>query len=626
MTPDAPISTRTNAAVVLQKHWRGRLVRRALNKREIERRLLIGMTNPSWKSTKILDDYEKHREERRAFRYKQLRDYVQANIDEKVRLLRVVGPRLLEDISEEIRQWFYRWYTEIKNFDKYPDETVGGTILVVRDETWTPQEWLDEVERIRRLKERGIDPVKEAKAKKEAEKKAEKEWKAKLKELNKKEKQQAKAREAAGLILMNFEQSVAADLFNEGFTEQRKIWDKKSNTDNPFYKPDMELIQEQKCYEMQLEVRKEVDVLMRIELALLNDALAKDTNKKVKPAKPPKAKKEKKSKDLTAHRTTEDLFQELVDNGIIHTYPKVKLNDFIGDYSYNNYEKRGMNLNPMPCLGDIRNAVMVNCILPLGVNSIVKPKSVLIAGPPQSGKHLLANAIFNETKCVLFDISPPILADKYIGKKEMVMLVHLINKMSRILQPSIIFIDGGEKPFYKKIPPSEKMNNPKKMGGVLLKNIIKPITPADKVLVLAISKEPFNAQGKMQKTFERIMLIPRPDYGSLYIYLRELLMSYHGINRNFNVSELASLTLYHSFPLLKSAIETVLTSERIAQLSYKPFDSHEVIEVLLDSPPPINDKEWAKYEKWFLKTPLNKRRNKLIAIETEKIAAQNKTK
>lgn len=154
---------------------------------------------------------------------------------------------------------------------------------------------------------------------------------------------------------------------------------------------------------------------LRAELDLLKDAFERDRGKKYKP-KRVKTKKEK-NKDPTANRTTEDLFQELTTNGIIHPYPKGKLSDFFGDFSYGNWDRRMLDMDPPATLGDVRQAVQLNCILPMAVKTLPRPKSVLIAGHRQSGKHVLANAIFNETKCVLFDLSPPILAGKYPGKQ-----------------------------------------------------------------------------------------------------------------------------------------------------------------------------------------------------------------
>ncbi|KAF5299568.1 hypothetical protein FQR65_LT09373 [Abscondita terminalis] len=617
--PDAPIEIRIQAATVLQKHWRGHWTRKLFKLREVERRILIGMDEPIWKTQKIFDDYDRGLEQRRQEKLRKIKEYIKLDTDEKVKLLRVVGPRLFEDITEEIRQWFYKFYTEVKGFDKYPDEIDGGSILIVREETPTPKEWLSQQNKLKLENAKG-DAKAKAKKQKEKEKKILKQKLAKEKALEKKEKEQARQREAAGILLLKFEKSKAAELFEEGFEEYKTIWDPKPDHLNPQCKPYMDMITEKRCYEVQLEIRKEVDELMRLELEYLNAALAKDNKKKYKPPKRKKEKKKKKNKktnDLTSHRTTEELFQELVDNGIIHTYPKVRLSDFKGDVSYNNFEKREMNLNPSPCLGDIRTAVMINCILPLGVNVMLKPKSVLIAGPPRSGKRVLANAIFNETRCVLFDISPPVLAGKYTGKKGMNMLVHLINKMARLLQPSIIFVDGAEKPFYKKIPHEEQENEPRKMGGVLFKNIVKPIKPEDRVLVLGITSEPLKAKKKMEKTFERIIFLSQPDYGSIYLYLRELLMSYRGIDRNFNVSELATMVKNISLSYIKETLEKVLSTSRIAELEYKPFDSHEFLDALFEAPPPLTEKVWAKYEKWFNRTSLARRRDRLIAIQAE---------
>lgn len=96
------------------------------------------------------------------------------------------------------------------------------------------------------------------------------------------------------------------------------------------------------------------------------DAQAKDKKQKKKPAKKKKGKKKKGKKDITAHRTIEDLFQELYDNRVIRTYPAYTLKDFYGEYSYNNCELRAIDFDPLPAIGDIRQVVINNIILPLG--------------------------------------------------------------------------------------------------------------------------------------------------------------------------------------------------------------------------------------------------------------------
>lgn len=85
------------------------------------------------------------------------------------------------------------------------------------------------------------------------------------------------------------------------------------------------------------------------------------------------------------------------------------------------------------------------------------------------------------------------------------MLLHLINKMSRLLQPSVLFINGGERPFYKKVPKPEKALEPKRIGNKLFKGIVKTITPEDKVFLLGISDQPWAGKQKaMMKAYERV--------------------------------------------------------------------------------------------------------------------------
>lgn len=217
---------------------------------------------------------------------------------------------------------------------------------------------------------------------------------------------------------------------------------------------------------------------------MLQQAYATDNGKKFKPppVKKPKKEKKKKSKDMTADKLTEELFQELVDNGVIRNYPKASLSSFHGDFGYHNWELTENDLEIDPTLLDIRQTIVMNIILPMGVTVMKRPKSVLISGPKQMGKHLLANSIFNATKCIVFDLSPEVTAEIYLGK-EVKMLVHLVKKMAKILAPSIIFIDNAEKLFWKKVPKEEKQNNPKRLGKCL-KELISGIKDEDRVMIL----------------------------------------------------------------------------------------------------------------------------------------------
>ncbi|KAJ8939867.1 hypothetical protein NQ318_010418 [Aromia moschata] len=613
------------AALQIQKVWRGHAAREWVRQKEDQRRLLIGMSEPSWRSKEEFEKLEKHLNKRRSYRDERIREYVETIDSEKARILRVVAPGLMEDIGDEIREWFHEFYDRIKLFPPFPTEEEGGTVLVVRGSRKKKRE---------KEKSKGKDKKAEKekrkkeklKAKQDAKKQKEAEKKLKAAEALRKKKMKEK-----GEYEYDYLDTISAPLYNEGIKEHMEIWDQIDDFENPLEKPYTYMITDQECYETQLEVRKQVDELMRIELDLLQYALEVDKmrakGKKGKPKqkkkKKPKKKKGKKGKkDPTGNRTTEDLFQELFDNGIIRTYPTVRLTEYQGDFSFKNYELRNMEFDPPATLLDVRQAVILNCIMPLGVQTMKKPKSVLIAGPRQSGKHLLANAIFTETKCVLFDLSPENTANKYMGAKGMKLLIHLISKMSRILAPSIIYFDAAEKIFYKKVPKDERQLDPKRIGKKLFKGIVKTITPEDRVLVLGITKQPWAAQAaKLKKAFERNILIPRPDYGSVYLYWQQLLMSYHGVDRNFNLTCLATVTLNYPLPDIKKAVEKILTPRRLIQLKYKPLQPDEIFEVFVsEGIEPITEKEYLKFLKWYNKTPLGKDRvifNKNAEIKRE---------
>lgn len=178
----------------------------------------------------------------------------------------------------------------------------------------------------------------------------------------------------------------------------------------------------EKYNEVEGELRRVVDDLMRQELELLQAALDRDRATKGKKAAKKSSKKarrsgkkgKKKEKDLTPDRTTESLFEELVMNGIIKRSPATPITSFLGDPSY--VARNGTN----PAPGDIRQVMLEYAVLPLGSETVhnYSPcvRSFLLAGPRGSGKRLLVNAICWETGATLFDLTPQNLAGKYPGE------------------------------------------------------------------------------------------------------------------------------------------------------------------------------------------------------------------
>jgi SpoVK/Ycf46/Vps4 family AAA+-type ATPase len=190
---------------------------------------------------------------------------------------------------------------------------------------------------------------------------------------------------------------------------------------------------------------------------------------------------------LTPDRTTESLFEELVVNGIIVKYPEFYMKQYIGDKAYSARQA----VNPAP--GDVRQLLKEYCILPLGSQMIrnYAPciKSILIAGPKGTGKRSLVYAVACETGAVMFDLSPANLVGKYPGKTGLIMLMHLVQKVSRLLQPTVLYFEDAEKPFMKKIPKTDR-SDPKRLKKDLQK-IVKNIAPEDRVILIGVSNAPW---------------------------------------------------------------------------------------------------------------------------------------
>lgn len=69
---------------------------------------------------------------------------------------------------------------------------------------------------------------------------------------------------------------------------------------------------------------------------------------------------------------------------------------------------------------------------------------------------MLAHIIANETGATLFDLSPANILGKYPGKEGLKMLMHLISKVGKALEPTILLINTCEKQLAKKLSKADK--------------------------------------------------------------------------------------------------------------------------------------------------------------------------
>ncbi|KAG7326759.1 hypothetical protein KOW79_010160 [Hemibagrus wyckioides] len=386
----------------------------------------------------------------------------------------------------------------------------------------------------------------------------------------------------------------------EGAKIYREVWQARDEGQNFHQHFDPELVREEKRMEVEMEVRVQVDELMRQELKNLKLVVDRDkgkkkkkgkkaNKKKKKKAKKSGKKKKKKEKDFTADRTIESLYEELVLEGILIQPMTVKL----WEYSYLGTSLRQADIEPMPSLSDVRQLIALYGVLPLGSQFVHERgpliRSVLLAGPSGVGKRMLLHALCTETGANLFNLSPANLTGKYPGRSGLQYLLHMVMKVARQLQPSVIWIGDAEKTFYKKVPKPEKELEPKRLKKDLAK-VVKSIKAEDRVLLVGTSRRPFDA-----------------DLKTLYLWKELLRVRGVQLSPSLDLSSLAKVTDGYTQGHILQAVQSVLTSQRLSRQTKKPLTALEFIPPLARQDPIYKEEEEA-YKSWYSRTPIGRRR------------------
>ncbi|XP_075991093.1 dynein regulatory complex protein 11-like [Anticarsia gemmatalis] len=596
--PPAKLDLRTKAA---------KLIQRILNKfMEVKRKRIrdnklkekLDMIMTSFRQPSAKEQLEKVKEVRRNYRRAYYEKFLEQNTKEKARVLRLREGNIMEDISDELRQWFEEWFNNVHVFDEFPYPDEGGSILIVKGETFTIDEYVEwkDAEEKRIKAEAGAPKTKEQiKAEKMAEREEKKRLAFEAKEKEKKriidyKKSRMSPDNDPGIYFLISENLAALQLAWASYEGQWKNIDEPDAGLNAIKGHMLELMTEIAYMECNVELRPIVDEAMRLELDILKQALKRDyesvglkvpmTQKRKKPKKIKPPKPEKVSPQV--------MFQSLADEGIVRQYPRLTLDEYWGERNYAAADCRAVLWTPTfpePCLGDVKEQVKIRCILTLGATCPGINRTQLLVGPKGAGKRSLIYAIATETNALLIDLSPMHIYNKFPGPKNTKTMFTYINKISRMMQPTIILVDGVDKMFYKAVPKEEKMFDPQRLSKDFFKEIIKPIGVNDKILVLGTATEPWLAKtAKMVKVFPSTIMIPRSDYASISFILTDILMKYHGVDREFNVHSCAQVLRGYDINTIRKVVEKLLAGKRRAELAFKPLDPYEIVEGVLSDP------------------------------------------
>uniref|UniRef100_A0A8C2ACX7 IQ motif containing with AAA domain 1 n=1 Tax=Cyprinus carpio TaxID=7962 RepID=A0A8C2ACX7_CYPCA len=580
------------AATCIQKVWRGYRDRRRVNKECLEEMIFLGMIPAQQMTPSPAQLHAQQVESRRhCVQEEHEAEYQKALVNIKESVRSVDGPDIKESLQEQIRQWFLECRDATGKFPDFPSPEDGGSASIFAQKT--PEQVAAEF------------AAKEEEREKKKKSKGEKDKKGNDRKEKKKEKKgKMKGKKGKG-----------------DTEEEEKGWKMTPSNFLPT------VVEGAKLYKGKREMTAKgcslrVDELMRQELKNLKLVVDRDKGKKKK--------KVKKSSKKVNGMTIESLYEELVMEGFIIRPKNIKLTDYIGEYSYLGTTLRQADIEPMPSLSDVRQLIALYGVLPLGSQCVHERgpliRALLLTGPAGVGKKMLVHALCTETGANLFDLSPATLAGKYPGKSGLQYLLHMVFKVARQLQPSVIWIGDAEKTFYKKVPKLEKEMEPKRLKKSLPK-VLKSIKPEDRVLVVGTTRRPFDADIKpFCKVYKKIILIPRPDYASRFTLWKELLQAGGAqLGPKLDLSSLAKVTDGYTQGHILQAIQTVLNSHRLNQQTKRPLTAVEFIPPLARQDPVYKEEEEA-FKAWYSRTPLGKKRARAAKASEEEDHKKGKTK
>uniref|UniRef100_A0A8C2VD40 IQ motif containing with AAA domain 1 n=1 Tax=Chinchilla lanigera TaxID=34839 RepID=A0A8C2VD40_CHILA len=584
------------AALRIQKVWRGFHQCKKTEREREEEMVFLGMNPPPRfdEVSPTITQAEKVNHLRNEVQMKHEEHYREALVTIKNDLKLIEGPDIKENLQDQIRHWFIECRNLTGTFPNYPDAEDGGSAIIFSNKT--PEQVIEDILTNQDDEEKNKKKKKKKeKPKKEKEKKVAKE-KPKVKNLYGEKASPEEDEE------WKMSPSVFLQSLQEGNSLYKDMWMNKDESWNFPQDYDPELIKQEKRKELESEIRVQVDELMRQELKNLKLAVNKEMELPVKEGR-------RKGKKV---RTIESLYRELVEEGLLIQSLKVNLSDYIGEYSYLGTTLRHLAIEPMPSLLDVRQLITLYGILPLGSPTVHEKaplvKSLLLAGPSGVGKKMLVHAICTETGANLFNLSAANIAGKYPGKSGLQMMLHVVFKVARQLQPSVVWIEDTEKTFYRKVPHAEKQNEPKRLKKQLPK-ILKLLQPDDRILIVGTTQRPFDAElQSFCKVYEKIILVPRPDYASRYVLWKQIIQRKGGIlTKALNISCLAKVTDGFTQGHIVEVVKDVLTERRIRQQVRKPLTAGEFI-TAITSMNPVYKEEEDCFKDWYAKTPLGKRR------------------
>ena len=506
---------KNDSSTTIQKYFRAYLDRKKIHQMRLEEMEFLGMLPEEEAILDTLNEkVDKIRHKRKIEQKRNMDNLIDATNEIKANLMKTESPDIKEKMLYDRRNWITDFYEDHegkelpqKVEDFYERHNVGKPL--------SPEEL--------ELKK------KEAAAKKKAKQKA---------KANKKKKKKTEKEEfLSSRVAKGAENSLLLKMIKTGVDNFSSEWASKEEADNFEQTFDRQLIVGKVMPEIEKNIEKEVDEIIKCELKNLYTKLSikKKKGKKKKKKKKKKGKKKKiPGAKLVGNYHPTDLMGNLSKAGVLKMLKQDTMADFKGGYNLlrtiQEAKAEKKNPQPDPSFAQLRNSIKEIVGIPLGAGFTEpgKMRTYLFYGPQGTGKSLMVRALATECRAMVLDISPYVVESMMTDKKEITKLMYTTFKVAKEFQPAIILIDEAEhywpsKKAKKKTKKGQLAGKCVKMKKDLVKQIKKHLDPEDRVAVIACTNRPYYMNTKeVKKLFAEKFYFPYPDYQSRGMLFKDI--------------------------------------------------------------------------------------------------------
>ncbi|CAF3975705.1 unnamed protein product, partial [Rotaria magnacalcarata] len=303
-----------DSCVIIQTIWRQKYAEKLFNRKKIETAKLLNTILPRRKlfAESYIDDRDKKIRDLQLQHHQEF-DEASNYIKEKLHQYEET------EVKSRMKNVMFQWLLESRQlygqFPIYPSNEVNGSAALFKEM---------KIAEVQEFVDKQAQTLKNTKIKR-------KEVKQVVKKARKKPiKQKA--------IINELELSKFIPSINNQMNIYKELFYQRDESHNKDQQYDRLLAMDHFRSEVEYEIRRDVDNILRNELIYLKLSIDNVKDKQIKKSKKKKKKRRrrrnKKTKDIVANRTNDSIFEELVETGIILPTKPVHQQDFIGDYQY----------------------------------------------------------------------------------------------------------------------------------------------------------------------------------------------------------------------------------------------------------------------------------------------------